>query len=112
MHKDEMNLTVTAYGKTVSITVPDDVDMHEFLDICHNLGTSIGYHEDNWKEAVIDMANDYLEDEEQAVNAHMDEVLAQYPKGSTYVVEDKAKKVYTGKSNELTHWGPLYDSNC
>jgi len=107
MHKDEMNLTVTAYGKTVTITVPDDVDMHEFLDICHNLGTSIGYHEDSWKDAVIEMANDYLEDEEAEVNTRMDEVLAQYPKGSTYVVEDKAKKVYTGKTNLITHWGPL-----
>jgi len=111
-YNQNMTLTVTAYGKTASITVPDDVDMHEFLDICRNLGTSIGYHENNWKDAVIEMANDYLKDEEAEVNTRMDEVLAQYPKGSTYTVEDKTKKVYTGKSDLITHWGPLHDSNC
>jgi len=107
MHKDEMTITVTAYGKTVSITVPDDVDMHEFLDICHNLSTSIGYHEDSWEDAVIEMANDYLEDEEKEVVKN----LRDYGGVSDEYLQ-KTQKVYTGKSNELTHWGPLHDSNC
>jgi hypothetical protein len=104
MHKDDMTLTVTAYGKTVSITVPDDIDMLEFLDICHNLGTSIGYHEDSWKEAVIEMANEYLKEEEHEVERN----LRDY---GNYTVKTN-QKVYTGKSNELTNWTPLYDSNC
>jgi hypothetical protein len=111
-YNENMTFTVTAYGKTVTITMPDDIDMHEFLATCRDLAIATRYHEDSWKDAVIEMANEYLEEEEQAVNARMDEVLAQYPKGSTYVVEDKAKKVYTGKSTLTSHWEPLYDSNC
>lgn len=58
-HKDVMEVSVTAYGKTISIRQPDDVDINEFLDMCRSLAIGIGYHEDNWTDAVIDMGNEY-----------------------------------------------------
>lgn len=62
-HKHVMEVSVTAYGKTISIRQPDDVDIHEFLDMCKSLATGIGYHEESWTEGVIDMADEYTAEE-------------------------------------------------
>ena len=99
MHKDEITLSVTSFNKTTNITQPDDIDMHEFLDSCRSLAIAAGYHEDSWKDAVIEMSNEYLIEEENQTNKQLDEVLAQH-------------KVYTGKSNLTTHWGPLNTTDC
>lgn len=68
---DYMTLTVTAYGKTVTITQPNDIDIHQFLDTCRNLALSIEYAEVSWKDAVIEMANEYLEEEEREVEKNL-----------------------------------------
>lgn len=86
---DNITFTVTAYGKSVTITQPEDIDIYEFLDTCRDLALSMRYHEDSWKDAVVEMSNEYLEDDEE-------KVLTQH--------KTSAK--------EFTHWGPLYDSNC
>lgn len=62
-HTDVMEVSVTAYGKTITVTQPDDVDIHEFLDMCKTLAIGIGYHEESWKEGVIDMGNEYTMEE-------------------------------------------------
>jgi hypothetical protein len=60
MSNHEFKMTVTAYGKTVTITqVEDAVDIHEFLDMCRALAIGIGYHEESWKDGVIQMADAY-----------------------------------------------------
>jgi hypothetical protein len=107
MQKYEITLSVTSFGKTTNITQPDDIDMHQFLDTCRNLAIAAGYHEDSWKDAVIEMANDYLEEEEREVEKN----LRDYG-GVSYDYLRKTPKVYTGKSNELTHWGPLNPTEC
>lgn len=66
-----MTLTVTAYGKTVTITQPNDIDIHQFLDTYRNLALSIEYAEVSWKDAVIEMANEYLEEEEREVEKNL-----------------------------------------
>ena len=99
MHDDKMTFTVAAHGKTVTITQFNDIDIHEFLDTCRSLAIAAGYHEDSWKDAVIEMANEYMIEEENQTNKQLDEVLAQH-------------KVYTGKSNLTTHWGPLNSTDC
>lgn len=68
---DYMTLTVTAYGKTVTITQPNDIDIHQFLDTYRNLALSIEYAEVSWKDAVIEMANEYLEEEEREVEKNL-----------------------------------------
>jgi hypothetical protein len=96
MHKDEINLSVASFGKTTTITQPDDIDIHQFLDTCRSLAIASGYHEDSWKDAVIEMANELLKEEESEAIKQLDEVLAQHKK----------------PAKEFTSWGPLYDSNC
>ena len=113
MNKHELTLSVASFNKTTTISQPDDIDIHEFLDTCRSLAIAAGYHENNWKDAVVEMANDYLEEEEHQTNKQLDEVLAQHP------------KVYTGKSGltvtwqdeptkEYTDWikKNIPDSNC
>lgn len=99
MQKYEITLSVASFNKTTTISQPDDIDIHTFLDTCRSLAIAAGYHENNWKDAVIEMANEYLEEEENQSNKQLDEVLAQH-------------KVYTGKSNLTTHWGPLNTTDC
>ena len=70
-HKDVMEVSVTAYGKTITVTQPDDVDMHEFLAMCKTLATGIGYDEDSWKDAVIDMGDEYTIREMTSHRNHM-----------------------------------------
>lgn len=101
MHKDEITLSVTSFNKTTSITQPDDIDMHEFLDSCRNLALAAGYHEGSWKDAVIEMANEYLDEEEMEVEKNLRDFG-----GYT------SPKVYTGKSDLVTHWGKIPPSNC
>ena len=52
-----MTFTVTAYGKTVTITQPEDLDIHEFLDTCRQLAMVMEYHEESWEEAIITAAD-------------------------------------------------------
>ena len=99
MHKDDITLSVASFNKTTTISQPDDIDIHNFLDTCRSLAIAAGYHENSWKDAVVEMANEYLIEEENQTNKQLDEVLAQH-------------KVYTGKSNLTTHWGPLNTTDC
>ena len=104
MQKYEITLSVTSFGKTTNITQPDDIDMHQFLDTCRNLAIAAGYHEDSWKDAVIEMANDYLEEEEREVEKN----LRDY---GNYTAKFN-QKVYSGKGTLTTHWGPLNPTEC
>ena len=99
MQKYEITLSVASFNKTTTISQPDDIDIHRFLDTCRSLAIAAGYHENNWKDAVIEMANEYLEEEEQEVEKN----LRDYGNYTTKTNQ----KVYTGQSNELTSWGPL-----
>jgi len=54
---DKMTFTVTAYGKTVNITQPEDLDIHEFLDTCRQLAMVMEYHEESWEDAIIAAAD-------------------------------------------------------
>jgi hypothetical protein len=63
MNEDTLTLTVTAYGKTVTITQPDDVDIHEFLNNCKSLAMAIEYHPESWDRAIIVAADEITEEE-------------------------------------------------
>lgn len=107
MNDDNMTFTVTAYGKTVTISQPEDIDIYEFLDTCRDLAIAMRYLDDSWKDAVIEMANDYLIEEEKEVENNMRDY-------GNYTAP--TQKVYTGKSDLITHWGPLDkhipETNC
>jgi hypothetical protein len=53
-----MTFTVTAYGKSVTITQPEDIDIHEFLNTCRQLALVMEYHEESWEDAIIRAADD------------------------------------------------------
>jgi hypothetical protein len=63
MNEHTMSLTVTAYGKTVTITQPDDVDIYEFLNTCRSLALAIEYHPESWDRAIIVAADEITEEE-------------------------------------------------
>ncbi len=63
MSNHEFSIKVTAYGKTVTIAqVEDAVDIHEFLDMCKALATGIGFLDDSWQDAVVQLADEYTAD--------------------------------------------------
>lgn len=93
MNNDNMTFTVTAYGKTVTISQPEDIDIYEFLDTCRDLAIAMRYHEDSWKDAVVEMASEYLIEEEEEMENNMRDYS--YPK------TDQMHRV------DVTHWGIL-----
>lgn len=121
MQKYEITLSVASFNKTTTITQPDDIDIHAFLDTCRSLAIADGYHENNWKDAVVEMAQKYLdeEDEEDGVDKG-ERLLIETLQGKHklgHTDEDakyvrKEQKTYTGKSNLTTHWGPLDTTDC
>ena len=54
---DKMTFTVTGYGKSVTITQPEDLNIHEFLDTCRQLAMVMEYHEESWEDAIITAAD-------------------------------------------------------
>ena len=64
---DKMTFTVTAYGKSVTITQPEDLNIHEFLDTCRQLAMVMEYHQDSWDDAIIaaaeSMTDDFIQDQ-------------------------------------------------
>lgn len=50
------------YDTEVSIKVPADLDIYEFLDYCKRLAIAISYSEDNWNKAILIEAKDIEND--------------------------------------------------
>jgi hypothetical protein len=96
MNNDKMVFSITAYGKTVTITQPDDIDMYDFLDTCRDLATTIGYDVDTWKDAVIEMGEMYIDIDRRG----MDQALQDY-------TAETNQKAYTGKGDLDAHYGPF-----
>jgi len=44
MNEDTLTLSVTAFGKTVTITQSDMLDIHEFLNTCKALALAIVFN--------------------------------------------------------------------
>ena len=65
MNEHTMTLSVTAYGKTITITQPDDVDIHEFLNNCKSLAMAIEYHQESWDRAILSAADDIVDEDNQ-----------------------------------------------
>lgn len=113
MQKYEITLSVASFNKTTTISQPDDIDIHTFLDTCRSLAIAAGYHENNWKDAVVEMAQEYLDEEDgvdEGERLLIETLQGKHKLGHT--AEDaqyvrKEQKVYTGKSELTTHWGPL-----
>jgi hypothetical protein len=86
-----MTFTVTAYGKSVTITQPEDLNIHEFLDTCRQLAMVMEYHEESWDDAIIavaeSMTDDFIQDQvnkyENGLKAntwlHKDGTVRDYP---------------------------------
>jgi hypothetical protein len=56
-------LTVTAqsYNNKVSMELPLDADLPEFINACKVLAIGLTYHEDSWRRAILELAEDYRE---------------------------------------------------
>ena len=63
MNEDTITLSVTAFGKTVTITQPDMLDIHEFLNTCKALAMAIEYHPESSDRAIIVAADEITEEE-------------------------------------------------
>lgn len=72
MHdNDTMTFTVTAFNKTITITQPEDINIHEFLDTCRSLAIALEYHHDSWEDAILTMADDIkFADDQQVIDEY------------------------------------------
>ena len=65
MNDHTITLSVTAFGKTVTITQPDMLDIHEFLNTCRSLAMAVEYHPDSWENAILAAADDIVVTDDQ-----------------------------------------------
>jgi len=65
MNEHTITLSVTAFGKTVTITQPDEMDIHEFLNTCKSLAMAIEYHPESWNNAIFAEADTIMEEDDQ-----------------------------------------------
>lgn len=103
-NKDRMVFSITAYGKTVTVDVSDDLMIYDFLDHCRDLALSMGYDMKTWQTGVIEMAQYYLEEEEKEVEKNLRD-YGNYTEKANH-------KVYSGKGTLITHWGQLNPTDC
>jgi hypothetical protein len=85
---DKMTFTVTAYGKTVTITQPEDIDIHEFLNTCRQLALVMEYHEESWEDAIIRAAEDITDVFTQKQVDKYEEAVAHKPSGNTPIAHN------------------------
>jgi hypothetical protein len=85
---DKMTFTVTAYGKSVTITQPEDIDIHEFLNTCRQLALVMEYHEDSWKDAIIAAAEDITDVFTQKQVDKYEEAVTYEPSGNTPIAHN------------------------
>jgi hypothetical protein len=85
MHDDtNMTFTVTAYGKSVTITQPEDLDIHQFLDTCRTLAIAMEYHDESWDDAIIEAADTiWTEETQEQISRYRDQQVDKYENAVT-----------------------------
>ena len=59
-------ISATMCGITTTIAYDhSDVDIHELLDAFRRVAIGLTYHEHTWKDAVIEMARQYMDEDEE-----------------------------------------------
>jgi phenylpropionate dioxygenase-like ring-hydroxylating dioxygenase large terminal subunit len=100
MHDDStMTFTVTAYGKSVTITQPEDLDIHQFLDTCRTLAIAMEYHDESWDDAIIKAADTiWTEETQEHISRYraqkLDEEEGVVNKQNLWVHEDGSVRTY------------------
>lgn len=61
-----MKIEATNYDIKVFIERPDDITINELLDMFKTITIGITYSEVQWKQAIIDLADEYQKDVEIA----------------------------------------------
>lgn len=95
MNDHTITLSVTAFGKTVTITQPDELDIHEFLNTCKSLAMAIEYQPESWDTAILTAADEIVVEDDQEMIDHY-ETARTYPEpiianGEEYVIVDGVK---------------------
>ena len=85
---DKMTFTVTAYGKSVTITQPEDVTIHQFLDTCRQLAMVMDYHPDSWDDAIIAAADSLSDHFIQDQVDKYEEAVIYEPSGNTPIAHN------------------------
>ncbi len=85
MHDDStITFTVTAYGKTVTITQSEDLDIHQFLDTCRTLAIAMEYHDESWDDAIIEAADAiWTEETQEQISRYRDQQADKYENAVT-----------------------------
>jgi len=70
-----MKISVEQYDKKITIDCEhDDYTIDEVLEMFRTLAIGMTFHEDSWKEAVINMADIYREEDRRNDNQLLEEL--------------------------------------
>jgi hypothetical protein len=75
--------TGQAWDKKVSVEIDhSDITISELLDVFKGLALSLGFSEEIWKEAILDMASEYTEEMKGTTELEMNESETPFQKDS------------------------------
>lgn len=58
---EKTTLTAQSYNNKITVELPADITLNEFLDACRVLAIGLTFCPDSWKEAIINLADEYRE---------------------------------------------------
>lgn len=57
---DGMTISGQAYNNRVEVEVSADSDIFEFLSAARTVAIGLTYHENSWRSAIIELAQEYM----------------------------------------------------
>lgn len=61
---DKLTVTAQNYNKKISVEIPSDTDLYDLMQAFKTLTIGLTYNSDNWKEVILQLAEEYREIDE------------------------------------------------
>ena len=54
-------LLVSNHNRKITVEIPWDADLYEFVDACKTLALGMGYHPELWNDVIVNLAHEISE---------------------------------------------------
>ena len=72
---EKLTLSAKAYNNKVTIELPRDGGMSDFLEGCKTLAIGLTYSEASWRRIIIALAEEYRSEEEREFARELDDLF-------------------------------------
>ena len=58
----QMTLSASNHNRKVTVEIPWDADLYEFVDACKTLALGMGFHPETWNDVIVNLADELNRD--------------------------------------------------